>query len=302
MVAHANGVHASAQPRRHEAGGGHDDEHVERRADQHGDERRADDFQHIRHVVVYKALDLCQQEHANHNRQHTALPRHEDGAERRVGVVKPQERGDVVDVAHGGDHAQHAAQDGSGAELLGGAIARPCREVGKQRLLDEEQQVVQAAPDHVVGIARHELLDDHGKTAADARHDEAGNHRHEDASEDFAEMLDPHAEGRLSISWISCFNDFLSSSDFCSFRGLGTCYCCTCRVGCRNNSANRKAFQHVLNFIRVGLGFSWAHHYLVIGMLVVHQTKNCRVLLDSGLINEGFIGNGYTEPSHAIRS
>ena len=39
-----------------------------------------------------------------------------------------------------------------------------------------------------------------------------------------------------------------------------------------------------------------------IGMLVMHQTKNCRVLLDSGFINEDFIGNGYTEPGHAIRS
>ena len=196
--------------------------------------------------------------------------RHEDGAERRVGVVEPQERGDVVDVAHGGDHTQHATQNGSGAELLGGAIPRPCGEVGKQRLLDEEQQVVEAPPDHVVGVARHELLDDHGKTAADARHDEAGNHRHEDASEDFAEMLNPRAERRLFISWISCFNDFLSSSDFCSFRGLSTCGCCTCRDGCRSNSASSRVFQHVLNFIRVGLGFARTNHYLVIGMLVVH--------------------------------
>ena len=115
-------------------------------------------------------------------------------------------------------------------------------------------------------------------------------------------MLDPRAERRLFISWISCFNDFLSSSDFCSFRGLSTCGCCTCRDECRSNSASSRVFQHVLNFIRKGLGFARTNHYLVIGMLVVHHAENCRVLLDTGLINEGFIGNGYTEPSHAIRS
>ena len=178
----------------HEAGGGHDDEHVACRANQHGDKRRADHLQHIWHVIVDDMLDLGQQEHADHHCQHTALARHENGAERGVGIVKPQERGDIVDVAHGRDHAQHAAEHRRAAELLGCAITCPGGEIRQQRLLDEEQQVVQASPENAVGIPGHQLLDDHRETAANARHDEAGNQGHKDAAQNLAEVLELSTE------------------------------------------------------------------------------------------------------------
>ena len=259
---------------RHVAEDGHDDQDVGHHADEHGQERREHDVEVGGHLLAQALLDGAHDEDAEDDGQHAALAGYQHRVERHVVVVEAQGAGYLVDARQGGDHAEHAAQDGRAAEALGRPVARPGGDVGHERDVDQDEHPVEQVPADDVGIVGNELGEQGREPRAQAGDDDAGDERHEDVGEHLQRPFEAAAP-------------------------LGLCGGGLVRlpVGVARHTC-RKA--HLAAQVRAFLARAGAHHDLVAGGPVVHDAHDARHGPEPRLVDVGLVAHGQAQARHAV--
>ena len=191
-LGHADGADDGDQDIGDDAGDGHDHEDIGNDADGQNDQGGDDDVQSIGHLGTDELLDLSHQQNAQDNGQNAATACTQNSVQGVAALSDPHahQGRDVVDVGHGGDHTQHAAQDGGSAELLSSTVAGPSGDVGHECGVDHGQELMhdEQPSDFLVGGAS---LSDQGCDAgADTGSDNAGDQGNEDVADRLQSGLD----------------------------------------------------------------------------------------------------------------
>ena len=147
IFGHTDGADGIDQQVGDHAGEGHDDEDVGEDAQGQNDQGRHNSVQCIRHPGADELFDFGHEQHTQDDGQHTTASGTRDGIQRigTAGLVDPHidQGGEEIDVGHGGDHTQHTAEDGGGAELFGGTVSGPGGDIGHECHIDHGQQLVE---------------------------------------------------------------------------------------------------------------------------------------------------------------
>ena len=275
-LTHADLLHDPAQAGGDVAGDGHDHQDVRHQADDEGQQRGEHDVQRLGHILADELLHIAQAPHADDSGQDAAAAGAQDGIQRLHFIVQTQDPGDRVDVAKAGDHAQHTAQDGGGAELLGGPVASPCRQVAQECGVDQGQKVVNDAPEGAFGIVGHHLGHQGSQARAQAGRDDAGQQGHKDVSEGLEHTLDlALLLARLDSRLVGLPVVF----------GIGTA---------------RSGDAHAAADVGALAAFAGAHHDLHIAGPVVHHPEDALDLLDGFLVDLACILDLDPQSGHAV--
>ena len=187
--AHGHRAHDLHKARGDEARDGHHHQHVGHQGDNEGQQGGEDDVQGVGHLGADGPLNLAHAPHADDRSQHAAPAGPEDGVQGLGLVEQTHHLGDGVNAAQGGNHAQHAAQDGGAAELLRRPVARPSGQVGHEGGVNHAQEVGDKDQRGVLR-AGEQLAQQSVQAGAQARGDDAGDQGNKDIAKGLEHALE----------------------------------------------------------------------------------------------------------------
>ena len=168
----------------------HDENHVGRHTQKHGEQRRENHIDGLGHAGANGFFHIGDQQSAGDDGQNATLAAAQDGIQGDFGVVKAHEHGDEVDSLQRCDHTQHAAQNRRPAEALGSAVACPGGKEGHHGTVNQRQNLINEGPHGDIRIVRHGLRNERGDAGAESGTDDAGQQRDKNITDNSKPIAD----------------------------------------------------------------------------------------------------------------